>query len=76
MFKGSFTSEGILPSWNEGRCRGKVMPVQSWTSCGAILSFRLVINKMKKLDASQILLRLMYSVTLIRHVIDLLDCVL
>lgn len=52
------------------------MPVQSWTSCGAILSFRLVINKMKKLDASQILLRLMYSVTLIRHVIDLLDCVL
>lgn len=52
------------------------MPVQSWTSCGAILSFRLVIYKMKKLDASQILLRLMYSVTLIRHVIDLLDCVL
>lgn len=52
------------------------MPVQSWTSCGAILSFRLVIYEMKKLDASQILLRLMYSVTLIRHVIDLLDCVL
>lgn len=52
------------------------MPVQSWTSCIAILSFRFLIYKMKKLDASQILLCFMYSVTLIHHVIDLLDCVL